>query len=81
MDIRATSTYQHYDQEYNFLEADPMFGPSPRTMYRIPVGDPKQRAADGAVFWSGSVDGHLHPPLLSILLANVQSLDNKVDEI
>uniref|UniRef100_A0A8C7LHL1 Transposase Tc1-like domain-containing protein n=1 Tax=Oncorhynchus kisutch TaxID=8019 RepID=A0A8C7LHL1_ONCKI len=33
-----------------------------RTMDQIPVGDPKQRcrrSADGAVFWSGSVDGHI----------------------
>ena len=34
--------------------------------------------ADGAVFWSGSAH---RAPLPRILLANVQSLDNKVDEI
>ena len=83
LDIRATSTYQHYDQEYNF-PTDPLFGPPPRTMDRIPVGDPKQRRRR-----KGRRSGllvRLHrrahrPPLPSIILANVQSLDNKVDEI
>ena len=27
LDIKAMSTYQHHDQEYNFPEADPLFGP------------------------------------------------------
>ena len=37
LDIRARSTYQHYDQEYDIPESDPLFGPPPRTMDRIPV--------------------------------------------
>jgi hypothetical protein len=68
LDIRATSTYQLYDQECDYPGADPLFGPPPRTVDLIPKADPNQ--------W------HAHcPPLQSILLANVQSLDNKVDEI
>ena len=84
MDIRATSTPQHYDQEYDFPETDPLFGPPPRTMDRIPAGDPKQqRRRRGR--WSGLLvrlprRAH-HSPLPSILLASVQSLDNKVGEI
>ena len=84
LDIRTTSTYQHYDQEYDFPEVDPLFGPPPRTMDLIPIVDPKQR-------WHrrGRRSGHLarlrrhaqRPPLQSILLANVQSLDNMVDKI
>jgi hypothetical protein len=42
LDIRATSTHQYYNQEYDFPEADPLFGPPPRTMDRIPAGNPKQ---------------------------------------
>ena len=42
LDIRATSTYQHYDQKYDFPEVDPLFGTPPRTIELIPVGDPKQ---------------------------------------
>ena len=84
MDIRATPTYQHYDQEYDFHEADPLFGPPPRTMDRIPVGDPKQRHRRRGRRSSLLVRLRRwadRPPLPSILLANVQSLDNKVDEI
>ena len=46
LNIRATSTHHHYDQEYDFPdfpEADPVFWLPPRTMDRIPAGDPKQR--------------------------------------
>jgi hypothetical protein len=81
LDIRAMSTYQHYDQEFDFPEADPLFGPPPRTMDRIPAGDPKQRhrRRSGLIVrlhrWAHRA------PLPSILLTNVQSLDNKVDEI
>ena len=82
LDIRATSTYQHTDQEYDFPKADPLFGPPPRTMDRIPEGDQKQ--------WRtrrGRRSGLLvrlrrrarRSALPSILLANVQSLDNEVD--
>jgi hypothetical protein len=42
LDIRATSTYQHYDQEYDFPEADPLFAPPPRALDLIPEADPKQ---------------------------------------
>ena len=84
MDIRATSTHQHYDQEYDFPEADPLFGLTPRTMDRIPAGDPKQRRRRRGR-WSGLLvrlrSRASRAPLPSILLANVQSLDNKVDRI
>jgi hypothetical protein len=82
--IRATSTHNHYDQEYDFPEADPVFCLPPRTMDQIPAGDPKQRRRK-----RGKRSGLLvrlrrrahRAPLPSILLSNVQSLDNKVDEI
>ena len=83
LDIRATSTHHHYNQEYDFPEADPVFCPPPRTMDRIPASKPKQRRRK-----RGRRSGLLvrlrrrahRAPLPSILLANVQSLDNKVDE-
>jgi hypothetical protein len=62
---------------------DSLFGPPPRTMDLIPEADPKQRRRR-----RGRRSGLLvrrrraHRPLLpSILLTNVQSLDNKVDKI
>ena len=81
---KATSTHHHYDQEYDFPEADPVFCPPPRTMDRIPASEPKQRRRK-----RGRRSGLLvrlrrrahRAPLPSILLANVQSLDNKVDKI
>uniref|UniRef100_A0A674ELB5 Transposase Tc1-like domain-containing protein n=1 Tax=Salmo trutta TaxID=8032 RepID=A0A674ELB5_SALTR len=85
LDIRATSTHQHYDQKYNFPEEDPLFGPPPRTMDRIPAGEPKQRRRRRRGRRSGllvRLRRRAHrAPLPSILLTNVQSLDNKVDEI
>ena len=84
LDIRATSTYQHYNQECDFPEADPLFGPPPRPMDLIAEVDPKQRRhrrgrrSDLLV----RLRRRAHrPPLPSILFANVQSLDNKVDEL
>ena len=84
LNISATSPHHHYDQEYDFPEADPVFCLPPRTMDQIPAGDPKQRCSK-----RGKRSGLLvrrrrqahRAPLPSILLANVQSLDNKVDEI
>ena len=84
MDIRVTSTYQQFDQEYNFPDVDPLFAPPPRAFDLIPEADPKQRHRR-----SGRRSGLLvrirrrahHPQLPSILLTKVQSLDNKVDEI
>ena len=43
LDIRAMSTYQHYDQEYDFPKEDPLFAPPPTTLDLIPEADPKQR--------------------------------------
>ena len=78
------SIYQHFDQEYDFPEADRLFGPPPWTLDLIPEADPKQRHRRRRGRRSGlpvRLRTH-HPPLPSILLlANVQSLDNKVDEI
>jgi hypothetical protein len=84
LDIRATSTYQHYDQEYDFPKADPLLGPPHRTLDLISVADPRQQCHR-----RGRRSGLLvrlcrraHRPLLpSIVLANVQSLDNKVGKI
>ena len=88
LNIRAASThhqYDHqYDQEYDFREADPVFCLSPRTTEWIPAGDPKTRLRK-----RGKRSGLLvrlrrrahRAPHPSIFLANVQSLDNKVDEI
>ena len=84
LNIRATSTHYHYDQEYAFPEADPVFFPPPRTMDRIPAGEPKQhrrkRGKRSSLLVRLRRQAH-RAPLPSILLANVQSLDNKVDEI
>ena len=84
LDRRAMATYQHYDQEYNFPEVDPLFGPPPRTMDLIPEADPKQRRRRRGR-WSGLIvrlcRREWWAMCTSILLANVQSLDNKVDEI
>ena len=83
LDIRAMSTYQHYDQEYDFPEADPLSAPL-GAIELIPKADPKQLCRRKGRQISLLVRlrrcAH-HPPLPSILLSNVQSLDNKVDEI
>jgi hypothetical protein len=42
LDIREMSTYQHYDQEYDFPKADPSSAPS-RAFELIPEANPKQR--------------------------------------
>jgi hypothetical protein len=84
LDIRATSAYQHYDQEYDCPETDPLFTSPPRAFDLIPEADPKQRRRRRGRR-SGLLVRHQrcahHPPLPSILLANVKSLDNKVDKI
>jgi hypothetical protein len=83
LDIRVAVTHQDYDQEYNFSEADPLFAP-PRVIELIPEADPKQHRRR-----RGTRSGLLvrlrrrthHPRLPSILLINVQSLDNEVDQL
>jgi hypothetical protein len=73
---------QNSDQKYYFLELDPLFVP-PKAIELIPEAAPRHHQRRSIL------SGHLvrhgrrahHPPLLSILLANVQSLDNKVDEL
>ena len=47
LDIKVTSNYQHYDQEYVFPKADPSFEPSPWTWDLIPEAGPKQRGHPG----------------------------------
>jgi hypothetical protein len=78
------STHHHYDQEYDFPEADPVFCLPPWTMDQIPAGEPKQsrrkRGKRSGLLLRLRRRAH-RAPLPSILLANVQSLDNKVDEI
>ena len=86
LDIRAAvihQHYQHYDQEYDFPKADPLFAP-PRAIKLIPEANPKQRwqkrgTRSSLLVWFRRRTHH--PPLLSILLANVQSQENKVYEI
>ena len=86
LDIRETSTYQlnqHYDQEHDFPKADPLSAP-PRAFNLIPEPDTKQRCRRRGCRSDLLVRLRMcayHPPLLSILLADVQSLVNKVDEI
>ena len=82
LDIKATSTYQHHDREYDFPEAVPLFGPPPWTWDLIPEADTKQHGRRRRGRRSGLLvrlrrRAH-HAPLLSILLANSLSLDNKV---
>ena len=62
-------------------KSDPLFGLPPRTMDWIPVGDPKQRRRRRSGLLVRLRRRAHRLPLLSILFANVQSLDNKVDEI
>ena len=73
-------TDQHYDQQYDC----PEFFILPRAIELIPEADPKHR------WWRRGIRSGLlvrlrrhthHRPLPSILLANVQSLDSKVDEL
>jgi hypothetical protein len=75
--------YQHYDQEYDFPRADPLFN-LPRAIALIPEADPKHRRqrrdTQGGLLVRLRRRAH-HPPLPSILLAYVQYLDNKVDEL
>ena len=60
LDIIATSTHQHYDQEYDFPEADPLFGQWIRSQPAT-QNNGAAEGADEAVFWSGSVDGRTAP--------------------
>ena len=76
LDIRAAVTHQHYDREYDFPELDPLFVP-PRAIELTPEANPSIQS--GLLVRLRRRD--LHPPLPSILLANVQSLENKVDEL
>ncbi|XP_071230815.1 eukaryotic translation initiation factor 3 subunit I isoform X2 [Salvelinus alpinus] len=83
LNIRLTSTHHRSYQEYDFPETDPVFCLPPNTMDLIPAGDPVRRRKRGK---RGGLVVRLRrrahrAPLPSILLANVQSLDNKVDEI
>ncbi|CDR18940.1 unnamed protein product [Oncorhynchus mykiss] len=84
LNIIAASTHHQYDQEYDFREADPVFCLSPRTTEWIPAGDPKKRLRKrrkrSGLLVRLRRRAH-RAPLPSMLLANVQSLDNKVDEI
>ena len=85
-DIRAAETHQHYqlyDQEYNFPELDTLFAP-PRAIELISEAAPKHRQQRRGT--QSGCQGQLrrrahHRPLPSRLLANVQSLYNKVDEL
>ena len=78
------STHHHYDQEYDFPEADPVFCPPPGTMDWIPAGEPiqqrRKRGRRSSLLVRLRRRAH-RAPLPSILLANVQSLDNKVDVV
>ena len=84
MDIRAAVTHQHYKQEYDFPEfVFPLFSP-PRAIELIPEAAPR-RCPRRKDIQSGLLVrlrrwAH-HAPLPSIFLANVQSLDNEVDEL
>ena len=84
LNIRSASTHHQYDQEYVFRDADSVFCLSPRTTEWIPCSDPKKRLRKrgkrGGLLVRLRRRAH-RAPLPSILLANVQSLDNKVDEI
>jgi hypothetical protein len=42
LDISAMVTHQHYDQEYDLPESDPLFVP-PRAFELIPEADSKHR--------------------------------------
>ena len=82
LNIRAASTHHQYDQEYDFREADPVFCLSARTTKWIPSGDRglRKRGKRSGLLVRLRRRAH-RVPLPSILLANVQSLENKVVEI
>ena len=86
LDIRATVThqhYQHYDKEHDFPKEDPLFAPH-WSIELMPEADPKHRRRRRGTRSGLPVQlrrcAH-HPLLPSILLANVQSLYNKVVEL
>ncbi|CDQ93070.1 unnamed protein product, partial [Oncorhynchus mykiss] len=84
LNIRSASTHHQYDQEYAFRDADPVLCLTNRTTEWIPCSDPKKllrkRGKRGGLLVRLRRRAH-RAPFPSILLANVQSLDNKVDEI
>jgi hypothetical protein len=60
LDIRATSTHHHYDQEYDFPKVDTVLRPPPRRRTQpANQNNDAVKGADEAVFWSGSGDGHM----------------------
>jgi hypothetical protein len=82
LDIRTAVThqhYQHYDQEYDFPESDPLFLP-PRAIELISEADKKTPPAEErSLEWTSSPTQEVRTP--PILLTKVQSLDNKVYEL
>ena len=83
LDIRAKSTYQHYDQEYDFPEVDPLLDhhPGQWILSQKPTqNNGATEGADGAASWSGSVDVHISHRS-RVYYSPISSLDNKVDEI
>ena len=83
MDIRAAVTHQHYDQEYDYPELHPLFI-TPRAIELIPEAASKHHLRRRGIRSGLLVRLRMHqqhPPLLRILLATVQSLDNEVDEL
>ena len=77
--IRATSTHQQYNQEYDFPKVDPLFEPPPTTM-ELTQNNGDAEGADGAASWERLRKWALRSPLPSTLLSIIQSLKNKVDK-
>ena len=78
LDIRAVVSHLHFDQKYNFPELDHLFIP-PKAIPLIARCCRRRRC-----IWSGllvQLRCAYHPLLQSILVVNVQSMDNKVDEL
>ena len=76
LDIRETSTTRNT----TFQKADPLSAP-PRVFELVPEADPKRRrqrrGCQSGLLVRLRMGAH-HPPLQSILLANVQSLVDKI---
>ena len=83
MDIRLAVTHHSFQQKFGFPDLDPLFELFEAALFILGAA-PKEEEVQRSGRRSGALarlkQRENHPLLLSILLANVQSLNNKVNK-